>query len=314
MSNQTQGTAALKAIIHNYLETEKSLVSQLNFQLPDHPPTIGGFREEIWKQLFEQIVPKKYVIEQSVFLMDSQGKVSNEVDLAIFDEMYTPYIFRNGRIKFIPIEAVAAVVQCKSKSLECDDLVDWCKHINDLHTVSNATARLATSVVTPETPNPTQKATRPIKILCHLGNTPQSSKKSYISDELFDFELIADNDQKRITVLYPEGKTLFEWFNELNNRQDTNDDMKQEASESEELKRNPIEEFSKSTVAKNNLDEYRVTSTNPKKSGVSLLSFNLQFNQLLMLINNPMLFPHIAYAKRFCEVYESMPEEDAPKK
>lgn len=61
------------------------------------------------------VIPKKYCIEQGVFIIDSYGKISNEVDLAVFDEMYTPYIFNYEEIKFIPIEAVAAVIQCKSQ-------------------------------------------------------------------------------------------------------------------------------------------------------------------------------------------------------
>lgn len=36
-----------------------------------------------------------------------------------------------------------------------------------------------------------------------------------------------------------------------------------------------------------------------KEKSVSLLQFNLQLNQLLMLINNLLPFPHIAYAKMF---------------
>ena len=32
---------------------------------------------------------------------------------------------------------------------------------------------------------------------------------------------------------------------------------------------------------------------------LSLLTFNLKLNQLLMLLNNPMLFPSIAYAEMF---------------
>jgi len=44
------------------------------------------------------------------------------------------------------------------------------------------------------------------------------------------------------------------------------------------------------------LSEYKITY---QDQPVSLLSLNLQLNQLLMLINNPMLFPHNAYAKMF---------------
>ena len=44
------------------------------------------------------------------------------------------------------------------------------------------------------------------------------------------------------------------------------------------------------------LDDYEVKFGEEK---LSLMTFNFQFNQVLMLINNPMLFPHIAYAEMF---------------
>ena len=84
------------------------------------------------KKCSKSIVPKKFVIEQSVFIIDSKGNVSNEVDLAIFDEMYTPYVFRYGEIKFIPIEAVVAVVECKSTSMDEKLLENWINSIEQL--------------------------------------------------------------------------------------------------------------------------------------------------------------------------------------
>lgn len=44
--------------------------------------------------MFKRTISQKFVIEQSVFLIDSKGNVSNGVDLAIFDEMYTPLYFQ----------------------------------------------------------------------------------------------------------------------------------------------------------------------------------------------------------------------------
>ena len=93
-------------IITNYQQLESSIVEQLYMKHALHGTTIGTEREEVWSQVFEAILPKKFVIERSVFIIDSQENVSHEVDLAIFDETYTPYIFRYGRIKFIPIEAL----------------------------------------------------------------------------------------------------------------------------------------------------------------------------------------------------------------
>ena len=113
----TESRKIIKHIKENYKRLEEGIVNQLYFE-NEHSGTIGSYREKIWKEMFQSIIPKKFVIEQSVFLIDSKGNVSNEVDLVIFDEMYTPYIFRYYNLKFIPIEAVAVVVECKSTSMD----------------------------------------------------------------------------------------------------------------------------------------------------------------------------------------------------
>ena len=61
------------------------------------------------KEVFEMIVPKKFVLEHSKFMIDSYGNIFHEVDLAMIGEMYTPYIFCSGCLKFVPIEAVVVV-------------------------------------------------------------------------------------------------------------------------------------------------------------------------------------------------------------
>ena len=109
MTEQTMNTT-IKKIAKNYNQLEQSLVNQLRLELSKHNLTIGTYRERVWQSLFEMIIPKKYCIDQSVFIIDSYGNISREVDLAVYDEVYTPYIFNYGEIKFIPIEAVAVVV------------------------------------------------------------------------------------------------------------------------------------------------------------------------------------------------------------
>lgn len=274
----SKGEKVRKAIIENYKKAEKSFVSQLNFTVPNHPPTIGGFREEIWKQLFEQIVPKKYVIEQSVFLIDSNENVSNEVDLAIFDEMYTPYIFRKGRIKFIPIEAVAAVVQCKSQNVEIDEdiknIKKWCDSINNLNTSGDSITRLAQLMSVG--PAKYQTGTRPIKILCSLQKPSKKLTKS------FDIYIIANKKPPRIKIKIPheDDWNLANWHGQLNMCGNSKTELKY-----------PEVMYSRK------LSDYQVIDE--KGQLVSLLTLNLQLNQLLMLINNPMFFPHKAYADMF---------------
>ena len=154
----TDCSKIITKIKENYASLEKGIVNQLYFEA-EHGATIGHYREKIWAEMFKRIVPRKFVVEQSVFLIDSRGKVSNEVDLAIFDELYTPYIFRYYDLKFIPIEAVAVVVECKSKSMKEEELRRWTESISELKT--SPSQRSFTRIVSRISfgPAETQKAT-----------------------------------------------------------------------------------------------------------------------------------------------------------
>jgi hypothetical protein len=277
----------IRNIIDNYNQNEKALVNQLYFKAR-HGATIGGFREDIWREMFEQIIPKKFVIEQSVFILDSKGRVSNEVDLAIFDETYTPYIFRYGRLKFLPIEAVAVVIECKSSSLEQEKLKNWAESIAALMTSRVSYARMYSNIVVgTKNPDPinksklTQTATRPLRILCCL-NEAVVNESLDSGDKLFDFVIRALEGSEDIQIEVDDSKnSLQAWYLTLNHAD--NEQERESLNMGMEL----------SSIK---LEEYQV---NHKEKPVSLLTFNLQLNQILMLINNPIQFPHKAYASIF---------------
>ena len=50
----------------------------------------------------------------------------------------------------------------------------------------------------------------------------------------------------------------------------------------------------------------KITLTDLEIEGNPFLSLNLQLNQLIMLINNPMLFPHLAYTERFNSIADKI--------
>ncbi|MFD7522664.1 DUF6602 domain-containing protein [Paenibacillus chitinolyticus] len=288
--SNTPDTVMIDEILHNYVEMERATVSQLFFKYKNHGTTIGGFREDIWKELFIQFIPKKFVVEQSVFIIDSAGQVSHEVDLAILDEMYTPYIFRKGRLKFIPIEAVAVAVECKSLSANEDSLKNWTNSIKNLKTSRQSIARMHSYVATGGMDNKpqTQTATRPILIYCCLDH--KHSKNM----EHFDFTLQADYDSCQIHVhRNSKLETLADWYRALNHN-----------GSSEEM----IADCSN----RDSIDDYKIhIRENEEKREVSLLSFNFQLNQLLMLINNPMLFPHKAYVDMFNKKFSEKRDEES---
>lgn len=273
-------------IKENYKRIEKSIVEQLFLEFPDHHPTTGSYREDVWYSLFRQIVPYKFAIEKGVFIIDSDGKISKEVDLAIFDEQYTPYIFNYGNVRFIPIEAVAVVIQCKSNNIKNSNLKEWAESINILQTNTQSITRIFTGVVNgfldiqnakiENNQKVTQTATRPIRILCYLNNKKDSYTKP--KKGLFDILICGnakDKDNSSLEVKFDQDKNLGEWYTSLNHNNPNLHHYKREYQGIDKLD-----------------DNYKVEDN-------SILSLIFQLNQILMLINNPMLFPHQAYSKMF---------------
>ncbi len=274
-------------ILDNYQQVERTLVEQLYMKHDIHGTTIGMCREDVWEELFQMVIPKKFVMEHSVFIIDAGGGVSKEVDLVIMDEMYTPYIFHYGRLKFIPIEAVAAVIECKSKGggLE-SEINEWCKRIEGLETAATSITRFATMIT--DGPVPTQKSTRPIRILCTMNPVYIKTLESK-----FDFIVCVEEREMETPPQLNihrnhELENLWDCYKTLNfyRREDeiekAREDMKPGAITKSGLKKIKLD------------DEYKI-------AGQELLTFNMQLNQMLMLINNPMPFPHRSYVAMFNE-------------
>lgn len=289
----------IKDIKENYLKMERELVTQLNYNVSNHRLTAGSYREEIWADFFRRIVPKKFNIARSVFIIDSNRNISKEVDIAIYDEQYTPYIFNYGLIKFIPIEAVAAVVQCKSRALDKENLLNWIKSINKLQTSNDSIVRLAgyIHVGRESSCKATQTATSPIKVLCHIP-TDETSKDNICDKERFNIVIEAyqnnklSEEQNQSSTEYNGNlkinfidKNLFDVLKNYNHADE---------KELENLKEDKKIKFE--TLINRKITDYNILKGKDK---YTLLSFIFQFNQMLMMINNPMFFPHKAYVDMF---------------
>lgn len=316
-------TDTIRKIAKNYEELEKSLVNQLQLETPNHQYTTGSYRETVWKELFKRVIPKKYCIEQGVFIIDSYGKISSEVDLAVFDEMYTPYIFNYGEIKFIPIEAVSVVIQCKSqikgqakqrterqnvdkkkrKSMY-ENLREWVDSIDGLKTSLDSVLRTITDLIDNNDGEPTgargidnlaQTSTRPVKILCATAIS-NSMKKELEKD--FDILLYIKNE--RLVKEIKDDKNDFMCWYEILNHYGYERYSANERHYREKRKKNTEAICSHKALEKRKLTSLQVTNNNGEENIIMSLTF--QLNQLLMLINNPMQFPHRAYAKRFTSI------------
>lgn len=312
----------IRKIAQNYAEVEKSLVNQLQLETPNHQYTTGSYRETVWEELLKMVIPKKYCIEQGIFIIDSYGNISNEVDLAVFDEIYTPYIFNYGKIKFIPIEAVLVVVQCKSKiegkpklDIEKEDgkkkrksmyqnLKEWVNSIDALMTSLDGVSRTITDLIDNNDGTPlksgyhlslTQTSTRPIKILCATSISEPMKEELKKS---FDI-LLYINKGGLVKEVREGGNDFISWNDELNHYGYGRYSDKEKAY-MESRKKNREEIRSVAALTERRLTDLKITDDKGQENIIMSLTF--QLNQLLMLINNPMLFPHRAYARRFSDI------------
>jgi hypothetical protein len=325
---------AYQAILQNYKYMNYMMVNQLEF-ISSHDGLTGNYRERMWLSYFRSIIPQKYSLAQGVIIIDSKGKQSREVDIAVFDEQYTPYVFQYDSIKYIPIEAVAVVISCKSKKVSESNLKKWSESINRLRPSRAGITRTITDLNIGYQ-NKTQTRTRPIKILATLKEYIDKINNRYCIDfcekykDHYDFIILehkldqkklADNSEEilrkfDVRLNYPEW-TLGEWYRKLNHGDKDFDISKLPIDLDKEIKEDgvlrlapkkdgdhPIKNHgnTESSIAsrlENTLGDLRI-------DGFPLLTLNLQLNQLLMLINNPMLFPHYAYAAEFKKQVNNM--------
>lgn len=79
----------------------------------EHPVSNGDNSEKAWEKFLIDILSKKYQIAKGKAI-DSNGKTSEQIDLIIYDALYSPLIFiSEGGEKYIPAESIYATIEVK---------------------------------------------------------------------------------------------------------------------------------------------------------------------------------------------------------
>lgn len=78
--------------------------------------THAGDRGEVNEQYFidflRKYLPNRYTVEKAIIL-DSNGVVSDSIDVVVFDRQYTPTLLDSDKHRYVPAEAVYAIFECK---------------------------------------------------------------------------------------------------------------------------------------------------------------------------------------------------------
>lgn len=79
-----------------------------------HPGTKGDVSENSWLRMLESYLPKRYAVHKAI-IVDSEGDLSDAIDIVVFDRHFSPFLFHQEGACYIPAESVYAVFEVKQK-------------------------------------------------------------------------------------------------------------------------------------------------------------------------------------------------------
>jgi len=104
-----------KMNIKSMLATKQALLESKLTVLLEHPVTKGDHCEGAWIDFFRSFLPSKFAVDKG-FVFDSEGSVSEQIDIIIYDALYAPLIFgTDAGEKFVTAESVYAIFESKSE-------------------------------------------------------------------------------------------------------------------------------------------------------------------------------------------------------
>ncbi|MDH2431445.1 hypothetical protein QCD60_02590 [Pokkaliibacter sp. MBI-7] len=77
-----------------------------------HDGIMGAINEQHFIDFLKRHLPQRYSADSGI-IIDSNGKTSDQIDIVIYDNYYTPTFFSQMIHRFIPAEAVYGVIEVK---------------------------------------------------------------------------------------------------------------------------------------------------------------------------------------------------------
>lgn len=96
-----------------FLRVQQEMLAQMAVGgLFEHSSSAGAATEQNWIDLFNRYLPQRYR-STPAFVIDSTGHRSRQIDIAIFDNLYSPLLFPHSAGLHIAAESVYAVFEVK---------------------------------------------------------------------------------------------------------------------------------------------------------------------------------------------------------
>lgn len=96
------------------LQKQLAITLQSNRETLCHSVAKGDATEDEWICLLKNHLPSRYQADKA-FVVDSEGKQSEQIDVVIYDRQYTPLLYNQKNQKFVPAESVYAIFEVKQE-------------------------------------------------------------------------------------------------------------------------------------------------------------------------------------------------------
>lgn len=99
-----------------FYDLQKQMISKhmTNRRGIGHPGTKGDASELNWIEWLKTYLPKRYCVDKA-FVIDCNGNISDQIDIVIYDQQYSPFVFNQDGAIYIPAESVYAVFEVKQE-------------------------------------------------------------------------------------------------------------------------------------------------------------------------------------------------------
>jgi len=115
MANAKKTTKTGTRYLREAFALEQSLLQvqlELSRRSVTHSGVLGEVNENRFIDVLRRYLPKRYAVDTGIVL-DSHGKTSDQIDVIVYDNQYTPTLLDQENHRFVPAEAVYAVFEVK---------------------------------------------------------------------------------------------------------------------------------------------------------------------------------------------------------
>lgn len=168
------------------LQVQMKCSLSFNREFIQHPGSKGDSLENTWIEWLRNYLPNRYSVDKA-FVIDSDGQLSDQIDIIIYDCWFTPFVFNQNGMKYIPAEGVYAVFEVKPDIKGSVEKMSYIKYASKKIESVRKLKRTSTSMINSGKTAPARPLTKIIGgILCSTNSYTHQDDNKTIKSHLSD--------------------------------------------------------------------------------------------------------------------------------